>query len=164
MVFKLHKSVYSCSFVVHAWHVHWRRANLEYFYLLSFICGKTLVCDCDDRDMSSLADRYKRRWRVETVVSREKCLISLPSARARRAWSCHFHLLHYFLFPSTPAWSGPLKCRLCAVICVPSVWVAVCWFPSMSNGPYFHFRWTLRKLILISLILHQSYDLILLEQ
>lgn len=39
--FKMHKSVYSRSFATDAWHVHWRRANLEYFYLLSFICGKT---------------------------------------------------------------------------------------------------------------------------
>lgn len=32
---------------------------LGYFYLLSFICGKTLVCD--DRDVSSLADQFKGR-------------------------------------------------------------------------------------------------------
>lgn len=111
--FKMHKSVYSRSFATDAWHVHWRRENLEYFYLLSFICGKNPpVCDCDGRDVSSVDDRYKMSWRLETVVSREKCLISLPSARARRAWSCHFHLFHYFLFSSTPARSGPIKCRI----------------------------------------------------
>lgn len=115
--FKMHKSVYSCSFVTDAWHVHWRRANLQDFCSASFVV-KTPVCACDDRDVSSVDDRYKISWQLETVVSREKCLISLPSARARRAWSCHFHLLHYFLFSSTPARSGPIKlcCSLWPVI------------------------------------------------
>lgn len=39
----------------------------------------------------------------------------------RGAWSCHFHLLHYFLFSSTPASSRPKKmqvlcCNLCTLI------------------------------------------------
>lgn len=72
---------------------------LQYFYLISFVVVKTPVSD--DRDMFSPADQFKRRWRIETEVAREKHLICLPSARVTGAWSCHFHSLHRLLFSST---------------------------------------------------------------
>lgn len=37
--FKMHKSVYSCSFAGDAWHVHWRRAN----FWDTFICSALFV-------------------------------------------------------------------------------------------------------------------------
>lgn len=51
-------------------------ATLFFFYLISFVVVKSPVID--DRDMFSLANQFKRRWRMETEVAGEKRLISLP--------------------------------------------------------------------------------------
>lgn len=88
------------------------------FHLLSFICGKNLVCD--DRDASSPADRFKGRWRMETAVSREKCLISLPSGRVRG------HDAVIFICSTTssspPHQPGLLQSHAGALICVLGFW------------------------------------------
>lgn len=113
--FKMHKSIYSCSFARDAWHVHWRRAN----FWDTFICSapfvvKTLVCD--DREVSSLADQFKGRWRMETVGSREKRLINLPSGRVRGHEAVIF--ICYTTSSSPPHQPGLVQSNAGAVICV----------------------------------------------
>lgn len=111
---------------------------LQYFYLISFVVVKSPVID--DRDMFSPANQFKKKWRMETEVAVKTQLISLPSARVTGAWSCHFHSLHYLLFPSVhnSIHSSLLWSTLILDLC-PDLWFwnSYMWF--MHSGPVYSY-------------------------